>query len=99
VDQQLGPERYIDPPLKGYGFSNDVIRQFLAAIPGRFGQRFEREEAGKVNLTEMLARVVIAIVGGASLLAPMIIMSFVTRLHPRLIIVSVATVSRPQCHR
>jgi hypothetical protein len=92
LDTQLGPERYIDPPFKGYGFSNDYIRQWLAIIPGPLGRRFETEEAGKANLTRIFQQIVVAFTGGASLLVPMIIMTFVQGINHRLIIVSVATV-------
>lgn len=44
------------------------------------------------NLSEALGRIIIGIVGGASFLVPMIIMTFVTQVHYRLVIISVATI-------
>lgn len=92
ADLQLGPERYIERPYKGYGFSNDYLRQWLAAIPGPLGQHFEREESSSFNFTRKFQQVILAIAAGASLLVPMIIMTFLTSWRARLIIVSVATV-------
>ena len=91
LDARLGPRRYVEPSYQGYGFSNDYIRQWLAALPGRPGQHFENEESGTVNLTTLLGHVLLAVVGGVSLLAPMIIMTFVTGRNGRLIVVCVAT--------
>ncbi|KAK3048972.1 hypothetical protein LTR09_009626 [Extremus antarcticus] len=92
TDTTLGRERYIDPPTKGYGFSNDYIRQWLAAIPGRAGRHFEAEEAARTNLTAMAQRVVVALVGGAALLVPMVVMTFETGRTGMLVVVCVATI-------
>ena len=92
LDKQIGPERYLERPFKGYGFSNDYVRQWLAAIPGRIGQHFETEDAGSVNITRIFQQIILAVAGGASLLVPMIIMTFKTSQTARLIVVSVATI-------
>ena len=92
ADLQLGPERYIERPYKGYGFSNDYLRQWLAAVPGPLGQHFEKEESSSINFTRKFQQVVLALAAGVSLLGPMILMTFKTSRNARLIIVSVATV-------
>jgi hypothetical protein len=99
LDAQLGPERYIDPPYRAYGFSNDVIRQWLAAIPGPMGRHFEKEESGNANLTRIFTQIWVAVLGGAALLTPMIVMTYVTAQEWRLVIVSIATVSCDDTHR
>ena len=93
LNELFGSERYIQQPYSGYGFSNDYIRQWLAAIPGPVGQHFEIEEAGSVNLTRIFQGMVISVAAGASLLVPMIVMTFKTGRTARLIVVCVATVS------
>ena len=92
LDRTLGAERYIEATHQGYGFSNDYIRQWLAAIPGPLGQHFETEDASSAHLTRIFHQIIIAIAAGASLLVPMIVMTFKKSQTTRLIVVSVATV-------
>ena len=92
LDVHLGPQRYIEKPYIGYGFSNDYIRRWLAAIPGPLGQHFEKEEASRSNLTRIFQQILLALIAGAALLVPMIIMMFKNSNEARLIIVCVATI-------
>lgn len=96
-DLRLGPERYVEKPYKGYGFSNDYLRQWMAAIPGPLGQHFEREESSSINFTRKFQQLILAFAAGASLLVPMIIMTFQTSRTARLIVVSVATILFGMC--
>ena len=97
LDVRMGRQRYVEMPYNAYGFSNDSIRQWLAAIPGPLGRHFETEEASASNLTRKFQQVVLAVAAGASLLVPMIIMTFKTSRTPRLIVVSVATILFGMC--
>lgn len=45
------------------------------------------------NLTQLLSRTAIGIVGGASLMVPLIIMTYVTDINYRLVIVNLATIA------
>ena len=56
------------------------------------GQHFEREEASSSNLTRKFQQIILALGAGASLLVPMIIMTFKTSRTAKLIVVSVATI-------
>ncbi|KAK3645746.1 hypothetical protein LTR56_008933 [Elasticomyces elasticus] len=75
-----------------YTPSNDPIRKTLGDIlPKRYRSKFLENVSSKLSLTGMLVRFMVAFFGGASLLVPMIVMTFRTSRTARLVTVCVAT--------
>ncbi|KAK5718113.1 hypothetical protein LTR17_015835 [Elasticomyces elasticus] len=75
-----------------YTPSNDRIRKISSdLLPGWFSSTFLETLSPHLSLTIMIERLTVAFFGGASLLVPMIIMTFRTSRTARLVTVCVAT--------